>query len=78
MVFEVLDGEAVLLHMDSGVYFRLNKTGTRVWQLLEAHEGRDRIIETIAGEFDAPKDSIQSDVDALLAELIERRLVTSQ
>ena len=29
-VFRELDGEAVILNLDTGIYFGLNRTGTRI------------------------------------------------
>lgn len=75
VVFEVLDGEAILLHMSDGTYYRLNKTGTRVWELLEREPDRAKIVAVIADEFDAPAEAIAADVDALLADLQSKGLV---
>ena len=38
VLFQELDGEAVLLHLESGVYFGLDPIGTRMWHLLEESE----------------------------------------
>lgn len=75
VVFEVLEGEAILLHMQDGTYYRLNKTGTRVWELLESEPDRTRIVAAIADEFDAPAEAIAADVDALLGDLQAKGLV---
>ena len=77
VVFEVLEGEAILLHMQDGTYYRLNKTGTRVWELLESEPDRSRIVAAIADEFDAPADRIATDVDALLTDLTSHGLILS-
>ena len=37
VVFRELDGEAVILNLETGLYFGLNEMGTRIWQRLDAH-----------------------------------------
>jgi hypothetical protein len=38
VLFQELQGEAVLLNLKSGVYFGLDPVGTRIWQLFAEHE----------------------------------------
>lgn len=77
VVHRVLDGETVVLHLESGTYFGLNATGTRVWSLVEEGASRNAIIERISSEFGHPIDAVQSDVDELLAALQAKGLVTA-
>ena len=37
VVFREMDGEGVLLNLDSGVYFGLDAVGMRIWTLLLEH-----------------------------------------
>ena len=77
VVHRVLDGETIVLSLESGTYFGLNATGTRVWSLIEAGVSRNAIIERISNEFDHPIDAVQSDVDELLTALQSKGLVTA-
>ena len=77
VVHRVLDGETIVLSLESGTYFGLNATGTRVWSLLEEGASRSAIIERISSEFDHPIEVVQSDVDELLATLQAKGLVTA-
>jgi hypothetical protein len=71
----VLDGEAVLLDLDSGVYYTLNRVGTAIWELL----GDDRPVETIVAaireQFDVPEEVARRDLLALLRRLRDEGLV---
>lgn len=73
--FRLLDGEAVLLDLESGTYFGLNGVGARVWQLLEAGSTFDATIDAIEREFDAPRATVERDVGELVAQLAARGLV---
>ncbi len=35
VIFRELDGEAVILNLDTGIYFGLDAVGTRIWRLIE-------------------------------------------
>jgi hypothetical protein len=77
VVFRDLDGEAVILDLSSGTYFGLNEVGTRVWHLVD--DGRDpsQIVEIVATEYAADRETIARDVERLLDDLSSRRLIVS-
>jgi Coenzyme PQQ synthesis protein D (PqqD) len=75
VVFRDLEGEAVILDLASGRYFGLNAVGTRIWTLLDAGTPVDRIVSTIADEYDADPEQITRDVNALIDELSSRGLI---
>ena len=78
VVFEVLDGEAVLLNLTAGVYFGLNPTGTRVWELLREHPTRDGIRRAMLEEFDVEPAALDRDLDELFGELLSRGLLIEE
>jgi hypothetical protein len=75
VVFRDLEGEAVILDLASGRYFGLNAVGTRIWALLDAGTPIDRIVGTIAAEYEADPEQVARDVNALIDELVSRGLV---
>ncbi|HEX7049911.1 MAG TPA: PqqD family protein [Longimicrobiales bacterium] len=70
-----LDGEAVLLHMDSKRYFRLNETGQRIWQHLEHGLDRDAIVSALVEEYDVDPATAAAALDGLIEELERHALV---
>lgn len=64
-----LAGEAVLLHLGTKRYYRLNETGATIWRELEASSGRDRIVSALCERFDVPREDADAAVAALLATL---------
>ena len=75
VVFEVLDDQAVLLNLETGNYFGLNHTGTRIWKLIEEHGDIDAVRKYILEEFDVCQEALEGDLQVLLSELLERRLL---
>ncbi|HEX6975012.1 MAG TPA: PqqD family peptide modification chaperone [Vicinamibacterales bacterium] len=77
VVFRELDGEAVLLNLDSGQYFGLNAVGTRIWQLLAEAKRPQPIIDALLAEYEVSHAELESDVLALLGQLADRGLIAA-
>jgi hypothetical protein len=75
-IFRELDGEAVLLNLDTGIYFGLDEVGTRMWQLIERHSRLDAVRDAIVGEFDVDAPTAERDLLALAESLRAKGLVT--
>ena len=74
---EVEDG-AVLLHVEDEIYFSLSDVAARIWRLLPpAHTTLDELCNALHEQYpDVPPEVIREDVQGLLGELLESRLVT--
>jgi hypothetical protein len=71
----VLDGEAVLLDLESGEYFGLNDVGTRFWELVSTGSTYGDAREVLLAEFDVDRQTIEADLDQLITSLMHRKLV---
>ena len=74
VVFQELDGEAVLVHLDRGTCFTLDPIGTRIWQLIGDGAVIGDITEALRLEFDVAFEVLEADVRSLVAELVTREL----
>lgn len=74
-IFRDVEGEAVLLNLDTGIYFGLNEVGTRMWRLMEQHGQLDAVRDAIVREFDVNASTAERDILALVAALREKGLV---
>lgn len=72
---ELVDGELVLLNMDSGEYFGLNPTGTRIWELLGEHGDLDRVHEALVRQYAVDPERLRADLEELVADLERAGLV---
>lgn len=70
-----LAGEAVILHLETKRYYRLNATGAEVWRGLEAGEDRDGIVERLVREFAVDPPTAGAEVDRLVDRLRAARLL---
>lgn len=72
-----LDGETILLDSGSGTYFRLNDTGSRVWEAVLAGRAPKDVAAEIARDTGADPVKVEEDVTALLATLESRGLIST-
>jgi hypothetical protein len=70
-----VSGEAVILHLEDGVYFGLNEVGSRVWSLVTEPTRVDRVCVVIEREYDVGSATCRRDVLRLLGELADHDLV---
>jgi hypothetical protein len=68
-------GEAVILHLDEGVYYGLNEVGARVWQLVQKPLTLAEIVDAIVAEYEVERGQCLSDIQQLVAGLAEHKLV---
>jgi coenzyme PQQ synthesis protein D (PqqD) len=75
IVFREVDGEAVILNLETGFYFGLDQVGTRIWQLIQEHGSLQKVFETMCDEFDVGSDALERDLLGLMDELCVKGLV---
>lgn len=75
VLFQELDGEAVLLSLDEGCYFGLDELGTRIWKLIEDNLDESQVVEKIVEEYDVEPDQARQDLDKFLGDLKESGLI---
>jgi hypothetical protein len=76
VIFRELDGEAVVLNLDTGVYFGLDAVGTRIWRLIEERKPLRLVLETLIDEYEASPDRLQSDLLAFVERLNGKGLLS--
>jgi hypothetical protein len=69
-----LEGEAVLLHMDTKSYHRLNATAAAIFRGLERGLGREALLDELCATFEVEREEAAAEVDRLLRDLAERGL----
>lgn len=71
-----LGGETVLLNLESGVYYGLDAIGTRAWNLLTTERRTlADVCAIMAEEYDVTRETLQSDLTALVQELCAKQLL---
>lgn len=75
ILFKDLSGEAVLLNLNTGVYFGLDPIGTRIWQLLQDHRQLQDVLPMLLQEFEVDEARCQADLLELASTLCSHGLL---
>lgn len=72
--FQEVAGEAILIHLQTGVYYSLNEVGTAFWNLLDGQRSIDDCAKAIAAEYSAPPELVLGDLLELATDLTKEGL----
>lgn len=73
--FTELDDEMVLLNLNSGSYFGLNKTGIDILKLLIEGETVAEITPQLSEKYSIASEIMNDDINALINQLIDNKLI---
>jgi len=74
VLFQELQGEAVLLNLKSGVYLGLDSVGTRIWNLLQQHRVLQEVRDAMLQEYEVSADQCERDLLRLVGEMEQQGL----
>lgn len=75
VMFRDLDGEAVVLELESGRYFGLNETGTRMWLLLQEHGSLQEVLRVLLAEYEVAEERLREELLSFVHTLCSQRLL---
>jgi hypothetical protein len=67
--------ETVLLDLESEEFFGLDGVGARLFELLEQPRRLDEAVEALLTEYDVDRETLLTDMTALVSDLVARNLV---
>ncbi|MFW6096668.1 MAG: PqqD family protein [Chloroflexota bacterium] len=75
VTFENVAGEAILIHLDSGAYFSLNKVGTQFWEMLDGSQTIAEQARILAEQYDVDAAMVRDDLLELAIAMQDENLV---
>ncbi len=76
VLFRNLDGEAVLLNLDSEEYFGLDSVGTDIWQAVTGDANIEEAFDALQAEYDVDAGQLRADMSEFIQELLNAGLIT--
>jgi Coenzyme PQQ synthesis protein D (PqqD) len=67
--------EAVILNLDSGIYYGLNEVGARIWELVQQPRSFGELHSILLEEYDVPTEACKQDLTKILLDLKNASLV---
>ena len=74
VVAKVLDGEAIIINLATGVYYSLDNAGAAIWERVESGWRMDEIAAAIAARYEVSLEHARQDVIQLAAALLREDL----
>ena len=81
IVARTIDGRLIIVPLTAGVgkldddLYTVNETGKEIWDLLDGKRTVKDIAVRLAERFEASLEEIEADVEALVGELLDRRIL---
>jgi coenzyme PQQ synthesis protein D (PqqD) len=72
---EVIDGEAVIVNLDSGAYYSLEKSGATIWSLIEERCDLPSIAGAVARAYRGDAGAIRDAITELVSQLQAEQLI---
>ena len=75
VIHEIIDGEAVLVNLESGSYYSIDSVGAVVWDYVEKGLNSSQIVEAVAAQFEGEQADITTGIQQLLDDLQAEQLI---
>lgn len=72
---KIIDGEAILINLATGVYYSMDKVGASMWEMIAANHTLEQVVSTVVHRYDVALDQATADVLRLADELLQENLV---
>ena len=73
-----VDGEMVLLDMESENYFGLDEVGTAIWQAMQEKETLKEVFDVLLDQYEVEEEMLEHDLSDFVGKLVESGLVEVQ
>lgn len=70
-----MDGDLVMMSIESGTYFGVSGVGPHIWQLIESPKQMGELVESICAEFEVDSATATADLRDFLGKLLENGMV---
>jgi len=75
VAYEALGADAVVLHLGSGTYYRLNEVATRIFESIAVSGEFSQVRSSMLQDFEIGGKALDADIAVLIDELIDLGLV---
>jgi phosphohistidine swiveling domain-containing protein len=72
---KVIDGEAIIINLATGLYYSLAGTGSEVWALIEDERSLTEMAALLGARYSVPHAGVLADLERLAGELLDEKVV---
>jgi hypothetical protein len=77
VVAEVVEGEVILINLETGNYYSLGGSGAVVWELVGTGRDREQLLAAAEARFEGERTAIRESVGGLVDQLVAEGLVVA-
>lgn len=77
VIHETIDGETVLVNLDSGNYYSFDGVGVDVWNLIENGVDQDGIVGAVARRYAGQRETMEQAISSFMKELEREALIVT-
>lgn len=75
VVGKVIDGEAIIINLATGMYYSADEVGGLIWTLFETGHSVDEAAAHVAARYQVEADQARADIERIALRLVEEGLV---
>ncbi len=72
---ETIDGETVIINLETGHYYSMHGVGADIWSFIEGAYTVNDIIKAIQNRYDGPHVDIENSINKLISEMEQEGLI---
>ncbi len=76
VAWQMVDGEAVILHISGQVLRGLNAVASYVWERIDGKQTIEKIAQEVSENFSRAEENVLEDVKIFLGELVKKNMVS--
>lgn len=78
VTYEIVSDSAILIRMDTGTYFDMNRIGTEFWQMLDGVQTIQQHAATIAAKYEVDVPMVVADLLEMAGDMAREKLVVGK
>ena len=75
-VFNEVDGELVMMNIETGAYASLNETGKSIWTLLDAPKSLSEVVSSLVEEYEIDQATCEKEVMPFVENMLKSEVLT--
>lgn len=76
VVHQTLDGEVIVVNLDSGTYYSIAGTGAEIWGAIESGATLEETVDHVLGRYEGESAHVERAVVRFVEELVRAELIT--
>jgi len=72
---DVIDGEAIIINLETGVYYSMQGIGGDIWAMIGARRSFGSMLDEIVAHYDVDRSVAQTDLETVAGQLLDEGLI---